>query len=99
MDLIDICHPIKPISLNCLIDTKAERPSAQEICHQLAKLRQEERYSESVQQAHHSEEEHERLKEEHAANKTELDNLRKTISVKDREIEELKRQLQDKVKF
>ena len=118
VDLVDISHPIKPISLNCLKDIEAERPTAQDVCHQLAKLRQEEQYSESVQQAQHSEEEHERLKEEHqrlkekfqraqtmtiadkkelAANKTELDSLRKSVSVKDREIEELRQQLQNKV--
>ena len=111
VDLVDICHPIKPISLNCLKDIEAERPSAQEICHQLAKLKQEEGYSESVQQTQHSEEEHERLKEElqgaqtmnmaHkkelVANRTELDNLRKAMSVMNRVIEELRQQLQDKV--
>ena len=62
MDLVDISHPIEPISIN---DAEAERPSAQELCHQLAKLRQEEQYSENVQQAQHSNEKFERLKEEH----------------------------------
>ena len=130
MDLVAISHPIKPISLNCLKDIEAERPSAQDVCHQLAKLRQEEQYSESVQQAQHSKEEHERLKEEHqrlkeeherlkeeherlqeqfqvaqainipekrelAAKETELEKLRKTMSVKDGEIEGLRQQ--DKV--
>ena len=36
-------------------------------------------------------------KKELAANKTELDSLRKSVSVKDREIEELRQQLQNKV--
>ena len=103
VDLVDGSHPIKPISLSCLDDVEKQRPSAQDICHQLVRLRQGEQYSRSVQQAKDCEEEHERLKLENRALKdeqhrlmAELGDLRRS---KDGEITELRQQLEDKVQF
>ena len=64
VDLVDDSHPIKSISLSCLKDVERERPSAQELCHGLVELKQEEHYSKSLQQALHGEVEHQRVKEE-----------------------------------
>ena len=49
LDLIDGGHPIKAISLSCLKDVEKERPSVQELCHQLVRVRQGEQYGESMQ--------------------------------------------------
>ena len=45
---IDPKHPLLLISLDCLKDNAGERPSAQELCHRVAGLRQSTRYSDSV---------------------------------------------------
>ena len=45
---IDPKHPLLSISLNCLEDNAADRPSAQELCHRLAALKRSSSYSESA---------------------------------------------------
>ena len=51
IDLVDPVHPLLPVALNCLKDRDRERPSAQELCHHLAALKEAPQYGESVQQA------------------------------------------------
>ena len=51
IDLINPTHPILPIATNCLNYREKDRPSAQELCHQLAALKQASLYSDSVQEA------------------------------------------------
>ena len=92
LDLVDDRHPIKPISLSCLKDIEKERPSARDICHRLVELKAEEQYSESLQHAIHGEEVLE-------AKQVELESLKRTVYIKDREIEDLRKRLQDKVKI
>ena len=48
IDLVDPAHPLLPIALNCLKDRERERPSAQELCHHLAALKEAPQYGESV---------------------------------------------------
>jgi serine/threonine protein kinase len=64
VDLVDDRHPMKPISLSCLNDIEMERPSAQDICHGLAELKSEEKFSESVQRTVYQETEQRRIIEE-----------------------------------
>ena len=91
-------------------DVEKERPSAEDTCHELVKVRQGEQRHESVKQAlhreekqSHGEEEHQRLKQEYHTLeceqytlKTELSDLRRS---KDREIEGLRQQLEAKVQL
>jgi len=51
IDLIGLAHPLLPVALDCLKDMDKERPSAQELCHRLAAVKETPQYSESVQQA------------------------------------------------
>ena len=51
IDLVDPAHPLLPVALNCLKDRDRERPSALDLCHHLAALKEGPRYGESVQQA------------------------------------------------
>ena len=104
IDLVDDHHPLKAVSLSCLKDVEGERPSAQTLCHQLARLRDEDKYHGSVQEVQHSEEDYQTLQAQCAAKEAELDDkqdeldeLKQTVIGKDREVETLRRQLRDKV--
>jgi len=50
IDLIDLKHPMLPLIESCLKDRDRERPSAQQLCHQLVTLRQAPEYAQSKQQ-------------------------------------------------
>ena len=51
IDLIDSTHHLLPIAMDCLSYSEEDRPSAQELCHRLAALKEAPQYSRSVQQA------------------------------------------------
>ena len=51
IDLINPAHPMLSVALSCLKDREKERPSAQEICHRLAALKETQQYGQSVRQA------------------------------------------------
>ena len=51
VDLINPTHPLLPIATDCLSYSEEDRPSAQGLCRQLAKLKETSRYSDSVQRA------------------------------------------------
>ena len=40
IDLIDSAHPLLPIAIDCLSYNEDDRPSAQELCHRLAALKE-----------------------------------------------------------
>ena len=50
IDLIDPTHPLLPIAIKCLHYDKKDRPSAQDLCHHLAALKETPQYGDSVQQ-------------------------------------------------
>ena len=50
IDTIDDDHPLRGTILQCLSDAAEDRPSAQEICHRLARLKDGPRYTESIQE-------------------------------------------------
>ena len=50
IDLIDREHPMLPVIQSCLKDRERERPSAQQLCHQLVTLKQAPEYAQSKQQ-------------------------------------------------
>ena len=51
IDLIDPIHPLLPIAIDCLSYSEEDRPSAHDLCHRLAALKEAPQYSDSVQQA------------------------------------------------
>ena len=51
IDLVNPTHPLLSVALDCLKDVDRERPSAQELCHRLAALKEAHQYGESLQQA------------------------------------------------
>ena len=78
IDLFDNHHSMKPISLNCLKDIEKQRPSAQDLCHQLASLREDEQYRRSVEQMKLSVENHKRLRKENDTLREDYQRLEKT---------------------
>ena len=50
INLIEPKHPMLPVIKSCLRDREQERPSAQQLCHQLVTLKQAREYSQSKQQ-------------------------------------------------
>jgi len=51
IDLINPSHPFLPMATDCLSYNEKERPSAQELCHRLAALKETSQYGDSVEQA------------------------------------------------
>ena len=51
IDLIDPTHPLLSIAIDCLSYNEEDRPSAQDLCHRLATLKEAPQYGDSVQQA------------------------------------------------
>ena len=50
IDLINRTHPLRPIAIDCLSYSEEDRPSAQELCHCLASLKESLLYCNSVHQ-------------------------------------------------
>jgi len=50
IDLINSTHPLLPTATDCLSYSEEDRPSAQELCHHLAALKEAPQYGESLQQ-------------------------------------------------
>ena len=48
---VDPNHLLLPIALHCLKDSDVERPSAQELCHRVAALKETHQFTESVRRA------------------------------------------------
>ena len=51
ISLVDPNHTLLPISLDCLKDRDAERPSAQQLCERVAALKEQSMYTESARQS------------------------------------------------
>ena len=51
IDLIDPTHALLPTALSCLSYSEEDRPSAQDLCQQLATFKETPRYTQSAQQA------------------------------------------------
>ena len=94
--LVDPSHPLMPVALDCLRDRETERPSAQELCHCLAALKETPQYGESeytsdresvriraVAEARERQREMEQLQQQHTQ---QIENLRQQLLEKDRTI-------------
>ena len=106
IDRIDPTHPLLPIAIRCLSYNEKDRPSAQQLCHQLATLKEAPRYVESVQRPQGraaGQEEDQRLRQEleqATRNIQQKDDrnaqLQRNIAVCEWEIRELQEQLREK---
>ena len=103
IDLINASHPLLAVSLDCLQDMETDRPSAQQICKRVAAMKDSAEYTKSAKGVDR-EEKHvngtSRLRREEASDEIErlkeLIHLKdETIAAKEREIEELKKQVAD----
>ena len=79
---ITATHPLLPVALNCIKDKEGQRPSATELCQQLAALKEAPAYAESVQES-----------QQEAIGQQET---RASLEAKEREIMELREQLEEK---
>ena len=94
IDLIDPTHPLLPTAIDCLSYNEGDRPSAQEICHRLAVLKEAPQYGESVHQAQQLQREGERTKQTQvlwqqvAAHHHQLQEKNAVIAAKEAEIQQ-----------
>ena len=51
IDLIDPTHPLLQLALRCLSYSEEDRPSAQDLCQQIATLKEAPRYTQSVEES------------------------------------------------
>ena len=95
IDLIDPTHPLLPTAFRCLSYFERDRPSAQDLCQQLAALKEAPHYAQSMQQAQDSTTATERqlrqLFEQHAQQNQEL---QQQLMARDTEIQTLQQLLQ-----
>ena len=94
IDQVDSTHPLLPVALDCLKDRERERPSAQELCHRLAALKDAPQYGESMQQPQRAitDGESVQIRELQA----EVRERQSQLQEKDRTIASRERQLQEK---
>ena len=108
IDLVNPAHPLLLVALDCLKTKERERPSAQELCHRLAALKEAPQYGESVQQAQRAttdggvqireqqeaqQQQQREMEQLQQQHTQQIENLRQQLQEKDRTIE---RQLQEK---
>ncbi len=79
--LVDKGHPLLALALSCLEYQEEERPSAEQICHSLSRLKSGKKYKES---------------EEKCKNQKDVDAIIEELRRKDKRIEELILKVQDK---
>ena len=99
IDQVDPAHSLLPVALNCLKDRDRERPSAQELCHRLAALKDTPQYGESVQQGQRATTDGERvrireLQAEAQERQRQLQEKDRTIATRERQLRQLHQQLE-----
>ena len=104
IDLIGPDHPMLPVIKNCLDDKEKERPSAQQLCHQLVTLKQAPEYAQSVQQPTPQErriQEQEQLIQEQQKQiqdqRKEKEQAVQQVAAMKKEIQELEQQMQTQI--
>ena len=90
IDLINPTHHLLPIATDCLSYNEKDRPSAQELCHRLAALKQLPQYGDSVQQAE------ERSRAATADRERQLREQQKQIQDLQQELQDCDAQVKDK---
>ncbi len=92
IDLIVPNHPILPTALRCLEYHERNRPSAEELCDQLASLKEGPQYTQSVQQA---QETRRGAAADLVAKDQQIAGLQRSLAARDMDIQGCHRQLQE----
>ena len=87
IDLIDPTHALLPTALSCLSYLEKDRPSAQDLCRQLATFKEAPHYTHSMQQA--------QLRELQEQNEVQTQQIRQQLQTLAQELRTQERQLQD----
>ena len=96
IDRIDPNHPLLPITIRCLSYNERDRPSTQQLCHQLAVLKEGPQYSQSVQQAQRRGRQEQSSTADMEAKDGRIAELQRSVAVCEWEIGELQEQIQGK---
>ena len=96
IDRIDPTHPLLPIAVQCLSYNEKDRPSAQQLCHQLATLKEAPWYVRSVQRAQERGKREERSFANTGDKDSRIAELQRHVAVCEWEIRELQEQLHKK---
>ena len=89
IDLIDPAHPLLPTALCCLSYLEKDRPSAQELCQQLATLEETPYYTQSKQQAQLREQNEDQTQLIHQLQQ-QLQTLQQELQTKDQQLQDSK---------
>ena len=89
IDLIDPTHALLPTALSCLSYSEDNRPSAQELCQQLATVKGTPRYTQSAQQDQNIRE----LQQQLEAGDKRIHSLEQQLQTKDQQLQDSQRQM------
>ena len=87
IDLIDPTHALLPTALSCLSYSEEDRPSAQDLCQQLATFKETPRYTQSVEIL--------KLQQQLAASDNCIHYQQQQLQTKDQQLQDSQRELQD----
>ena len=96
IDRIDPNHPLLPIAIRCLSYNERDRPSTQQLCHQLAVLKETPQYVQSVQRARERGRPEQSSTADMEAKDGRIAELQRSVAVCEWEIRELQEQIQGK---
>ena len=94
IDLIDSTHPLLPIAIDCLSYNEEDRPSAQELCHHLAALKEAPLHADSVHKAKQSSRPLQSITADREDRERQIRELQQEKEICDEQIQDLKQQLQ-----
>ena len=96
IDHIDPNHPLLPIAIQCLSYNERDRPSTQQLCHQLAELKEGPQYIQSVQRAQRRGRPEQSSTADMEAKDGRIAELQRNVAVCEWDIQELQEQIQGK---
>ena len=91
INLIDPTHTLLPTALSCLSYSEEDRPSAQDLCRQLATFKETTRYAQSAQQTQEMQE----LQQQLAASDSCIHSLQQQLQTKNQQLRDTQKQLQE----
>ena len=94
IDRINPDHPLLPIALQCLSYNERDRPSAQQLCNQLAMLKEAPQYAQNLQQAQERRRQEQNSTSDMEAKDSRIAELQRNMAVCEWEIRDLQEQIQ-----
>ena len=89
IDLIDPTHALLPTALSCLSYSEEDRPSAQDLCQQLATFKETPRYTQSAQQAQEIQE----LRKQLVVSDSCIHSLQQQLQTSDQQLQDSQRRM------